>query len=42
MTLQRHAQRLIFGGRQLKEGATIAEYSIVDGCTVHLVPRLMG
>ncbi len=35
-------QRIIFGGRQLEMGRTLASYDVRDACSVHLVQRLRG
>ena len=35
-------QRLIFGGRQLSEDRTLADYNVTSDCTFHLVLRLRG
>ncbi|EGT37453.1 hypothetical protein CAEBREN_19376 [Caenorhabditis brenneri] len=35
-----HKQRLVFEGRQLEEGMTLAEYGIVDGSFVNFVVRI--
>lgn len=35
-------QRLIFGGTQLEDDATLESYGLGDWCTVHLVLRLRG
>ena len=35
-------QRLIFGGKQLEDDKSFADYGVTDGANIHLVLRLRG
>ena len=35
-------QRLIFAGKQLEDGRTLADYSVKNGDTIQMIPSLRG
>ena len=35
-------QRLVYAGKQLEDGKTIADYNIIGGSVIHVVLRLTG
>ncbi len=40
--IQMERQRLLYGGRQLENDKTMADYKISKGATVHMVVRCKG